>query len=130
MGQSASSANLQLLKTATIERDLNRLEKWANSNLMKFNKGQCKVLHLVKIKPTHQYNPEATWLESSFTGEAPLVLVGNKLTMSQKCAPEAKKANSTLACLRMSAASRSRKVTLPLSNGEATSGVLSQCLAP
>ena len=39
-----------------IQRDLNRLEKWADRNLMKFNKEMCKVLHLWKnkITPMHQ----------------------------------------------------------------------------
>jgi len=40
---------------AAIQRDLDRLERWAQWNLKKVNKGKCKVLHLGTNNPLHQY---------------------------------------------------------------------------
>ncbi|GAB0205513.1 mitochondrial enolase superfamily member 1 [Grus japonensis] len=38
-----------------IQRDLDRLERWACANRMKFNKAKCKVLHVGQRNSKHSY---------------------------------------------------------------------------
>jgi len=99
---------------AAIQRDLDRLESWAERNLMKFNKGKCRGLHLGRNNAMHQYRLGVDLLESSSVERDVGVLVGDGLTMSQQCALAAKKANGILGCIKKSVASRTREVLLPL----------------
>ncbi|GAB0180144.1 mitochondrial enolase superfamily member 1 [Grus japonensis] len=81
---------------------------------MKFNKGKCRVLHLERNNPMHQYRLGVDLLGGSTAEKDLAVLVDNKLSMSQQCALVARKASGILGCIKKSVASMSREVILPL----------------
>ncbi|XP_059579843.1 carboxypeptidase Q isoform X8 [Alligator mississippiensis] len=97
-----------------IQADLDRLQKWADINLMTFNIGKCKVLHFGGKNLQHAYRLDSATLTSTMAERGSGVMTGHKMHMSQQCDVAAGRANQTLACIHRCFSSKSQDVILPL----------------
>ena len=93
-----------------IQRDLDRLEQWAQVCLMKFNKSKYKVFHQSEGYPHYQSKLGDERIECSLAKKYLGILMDGKLDMSQQCALASQKNNQIVGCIKRSVASRLREV--------------------
>jgi len=116
-----------------IQRDLDRLERWACANLIRFNKAKCKVLHAGRGNPKHKHRLGKEQTESSPEEKDLWVLGDEKLNMTQQCVLTVQMANRALGCIPSSVGSRAREGILPLCSAlvrHPPPGVLCPALEP
>ena len=97
-----------------LQKHLDKLNLWAKSNHMTFNKGKCQVLHFCPNNTMQRYRTEKESLKNCPAEKDLEVLVNSRQSMSKWCGQVIEKDSCVLACIRNSVARWTREVTVPL----------------
>jgi len=103
-------------------------QSWAKRNLMKVNRSKCWALHPVGVEKLYASAQAGGWTAGKKLCEdgSLVVLLVNRLAMSQQCAFVTKKSNNILECIKKECSQQVEGGESPplFCPGEAISGVL------
>ncbi|XP_059576183.1 uncharacterized protein LOC132247417 [Alligator mississippiensis] len=97
-----------------LQKDLDRVQGWANKNKMHFNTDKCRVLHLGRSNQQHTYKMGNSLVESTEAERDLEVIIDSKMNMGQQYEVTVGRANRTLSCIHRCISSRAKEVILPL----------------
>ena len=102
--------------SSRLQRDLHKLETWAQKWQMEFNSTKCKVLHIGSKNCMFNYDMDGKWLEN-ITEEKDLgVYIRNDLSVSKQCLTARNRANSMLGVINRNVSYKSKEVISKLYN--------------
>jgi len=81
-----------------IQRDLERLDEWADVNLIQFNDTKCKILHMGWSNHQYRYRLGDEWIERSLAEKDLGILVDKNLDLSHQRALASQKGNRIPGC--------------------------------
>ncbi|KAJ7407575.1 hypothetical protein WISP_02193 [Willisornis vidua] len=107
----SESQSIDLLESRKVlQRDLDRLDLWAETNPMRFNKVKCQDPHVSYNNPMQCYRVAGKLPVEKDLG----TLADRQLNMNQQCIQVGKKAKGFLACIKNCVISRTRAAIIPL----------------
>ena len=98
------------------QKNLDKLEGWADKSDMQFNKEKCKVLHIGNRNEKFNYSMNGVWLESSDAEKDLGIYVDSKFKFSKQCLEARNRANRMLGFIARNVGHKSKEVVKTLYN--------------
>lgn len=97
-----------------LQEDITKLQEWSNNWLLQFNEDKCKVMHLGRGNPEHQYHMGSTLLETTQEEKDLGVHVTSDLKPTVQVSKAAASANGMVGMLRKTYTYLDTEMFLPL----------------
>lgn len=102
------------LGTSELQEVITRLSEWADRWQMSFNTAKCKIMHIGRNNPHHQYSMGGHILEVTLSEKDVGVMVSNNLMPGKQCISAAKRAGAVISQMARGLTYRDKKTWIQL----------------
>ena len=99
---------------SSLQNNIDKLLKWTEDWQIKFNSSKCKVLHLGKNNPMHNYSMEGNVLETTDAEKDLGVYIDTALSFDHHINESVKKANRTVGMISRYVVNKNKEIMVPL----------------